>query len=89
MPRKTRRPGASPTVREVIENKLKRAHINTLIRDVHQDTDWLNNSNEENLNYGCSNKQGLRKANKSNANSININSKIVQSKFNVVISNLK
>ena len=49
--KKSKRSGTTQTVREVIESKLKRGHINTLIREAHSEIDWLNNSNEENLNH--------------------------------------
>ena len=51
--KKTKRSNVTPTVREVIENKLKRSHINSLIKQseaLNSETEWLNNSNEENLN---------------------------------------
>ena len=71
------------TVREVIENKLKRSHINALIKhsdSLNNDTEWLNNSNEENLNhhYTYSDKQNSR--NKS------INNKMISNNLPYIIN---
>lgn len=75
--KKTKRTNVTPTVREVIENKLKRSNINAIIKQdeaLNSESEWLNNSNEENLanhNLDKQHEQNHRKSiNKSISNNL-------------------